>query len=154
MTQQTYIQDVIGPNLKNYGPLLDKVTQHIFSALTEYFEVDPYAQTLGGMNIHDEKLIINLSSLSIELTITTRTIINENFIPERLIIISFFNKDESEEVTILHLKASHLGRLAFPNKELSFNKDSIEFDYNVSYLPAMIISRTLQDLMSLKIISI
>lgn len=154
MTQQTYIQDVIGPNLKNYGPILDKVTQHVFSALTEYFQVDPYAQTLGSINNHGEKLIINLSSLSTELTITARTIINDSFIPEKLIVISFFNKDESEAVTILPLKASHHGRLAFPNKELSFNKDSMEFDYDASFLPAIIISRTLQDLMTLKIISI
>lgn len=152
MTQQSFIQDELAPNLSNYGTNLDAAAKHIFSALKEYFNADPFAQALGCIRQEEDKVIIDLYSLSTKLSILARTVIDDQLFPYKLISIQF--KDGVDSSDLLLMKVSRYGKLTFSNDVLTFDENSNEFDYDDTYIPAQIISRTLEILMKSKIISI
>lgn len=151
MSQQKYLQDVIGPNLTNYKASITKSVRHIFTAFHEYFEIDHFVQSFGKISQEDEEIKIEFKDLSTTLNFSYRLVIDDSFLPEAIITI---NCDELEEPTILLVKVTRLGRAIISNDNLKFDSEYYEADYDASYLPAQILSRTLQILIKNKTISI
>ncbi|WP_108417997.1 hypothetical protein [Enterobacter mori] len=151
MSQQKYLQDVIGPNLTNYRATIIKSVSHIFAAFHEYFKIDPFVKSFGKISQENETIRIDFKDLAATLNLSYRLVIDSAFLPEAVISI---NCVELEEPTILLVKVTRFGRAIISNNQMEFDSACQEVDYDASYLPAQILSRALQILINNKTISI
>lgn len=150
MNNTEYLQDLIAPNLANYKGGLEKSANHIFKAFVEYFDIDHYAKSLGNCSINEGVFVIELPDLLVNIIAQRKMVIDSNFMPE--CVISFYFDDTLDEESLLQVKISRDGLVSFSSEHNIF--DSMTFDYNASYLPAMILSRCLRTLMEKNIINL